>query len=100
MTGYKTFEVRPWHAPQAVVLGSHLLSGLPLQMQRSSKSRNASALAIGASGVAAIVIAVAATAAEFTPFPYIHQLSSLESSILNSIQVEFPTGHIHQLGAC
>ncbi|KAJ7262044.1 hypothetical protein C8J57DRAFT_1513831 [Mycena rebaudengoi] len=54
-------------------------------MLRSPKSRNSNVLAI-ASGVAATAIAVAATAAEFTPFPYIHQLSSLASSILNSIQ--------------
>jgi hypothetical protein len=66
-------------------------------MPRTSESRNANALAIAFS-VAATAIAVAATAAEFTPFPYIHQLSSLASSILNSIQVEFLTGHIHQLG--
>ncbi|KAJ7235595.1 hypothetical protein C8J57DRAFT_1530761 [Mycena rebaudengoi] len=54
-------------------------------MPRTSESRNANALAIAFS-VAATAIAVAATAAEFTPFPYIHQLSSLASSILNSIQ--------------
>ncbi|KAJ7262055.1 hypothetical protein C8J57DRAFT_1471308 [Mycena rebaudengoi] len=54
-------------------------------MPRTSESRNVNALAI-ASGVAAIAIAVAATAAEFMPFPYIHQLSSLASSIMNSIQ--------------
>ncbi|KAJ7262051.1 hypothetical protein C8J57DRAFT_1633627 [Mycena rebaudengoi] len=54
-------------------------------MPRTSGSRNDNALAI-ASGVAAIAIAVAATAAEFTLFPYIHQLSSLVSSILDSIQ--------------
>jgi hypothetical protein len=65
-------------------------------MPRTSESRNVNALAI-ASSAAAIAIAVAATAAEFTPFPYIHQLSALASSILDSIHVEFLTGHICQL---
>ncbi|KAJ7262054.1 hypothetical protein C8J57DRAFT_1719624 [Mycena rebaudengoi] len=54
-------------------------------MPHTSESRNANALAI-AFCVAATAISVAATAAEFAPFPYIHQLSSLASSILNSIQ--------------